>query len=421
MNGHFKLESKLELNHYYHRALKGIFVLRNDSSTILNNFYNFANILIFGFVISSNKIIFIMKQKFFLFILFALASFKMHAQCSASFTSSASPNGVMTFTSTGTNSMFANYYWSFGNGASGYGQTTTAVYNAPGTYTVCLYVTDTVGGCSDSSCTNVTVTSASSCYADFTYICNVNNTASLTSTGSSTPQTVYTWSGPNGVFATGSTATFVSNPGTYTICLHIEDTLTGCVDSMCQTLTLGTTQPCAASFYIYPDSSQAHTYWGVNGSSMNSTTTYYWTWGDGNNSTGAYPSHTYAAAGNYTICLYINDPATGCSDSMCIQAAIAKTAGMYSVTFLEKPSSVASVQKSTIGLYPNPVQNTFMIQGNSSEEFQVAVYNLNGSKVKQVNAHGNEAISVIGLPMGHYTIKAIDQAGKVHIGRFIKE
>lgn len=362
-----------------------------------------------------------MKQKFFLFILFALASFKMQAQCSATFTSSASPNGVMVFTSTGSNSMFTSYYWSFGNGSAGYGSTSTCTYNAPGVYTVCLYVTDSVGGCTDSTCSNITVTSAAPCNADFTYICNVNNTASLTSTGSSTPSTVYTWSGPGGVFATGSTATFASNPGNYTICLHIEDTLTGCVDSMCQTLTLGSTQPCNASFYIYPDSSQAHTYWGVNSSTMNSNTTYYWTWGDGNNSTGAYPSHTYAAAGNYTICLYINDPVSGCSDSMCIQAAIAKTAGMYSVTFIGNPNSVTSIQKSSISLYPNPVQNTFMIQGNSSEEFQVAVYNLNGSKVKQVNAHGNEAISVIGLPMGHYTMKAVDAAGKVHVGRFIKE
>lgn len=35
--------------------------------------------------------------------------------------------------------------------------------------------------------------------------------------------------------------------------------------------------------------------------------TYAWTWGDGGTSTGATPSHTYAAAGTYTIGLTVND------------------------------------------------------------------------------------------------------------------
>ncbi len=46
-------------------------------------------------------------------------------------------------------------------------------------------------------------------------------------------------------------------------------------------------------------------------------TTYYWSFGDGTSSTLANPSHTYRAAGIYTVCLGISNLANNCNDTIC--------------------------------------------------------------------------------------------------------
>ena len=91
---------------------------------------------------------------------------------------------------------------------------------------------------------------------------------------------------------------------------------------------------CNSGFYVYEDSIAApHTYIGVN-TSTGSIVTYDWSWGGGTpNSSAPYPSHTYAASGNYTICLTVSD-GTGCVDSFCSHEIINKTlADMLSVNF----------------------------------------------------------------------------------------
>ena len=82
----------------------------------------------------------------------------MNAQCSAQFTYTVSPNGAVTYTATGSaiNPTSTLYSWNFGNGAAGFGQTVTAVYNNTGVYTVCLTVTDTFN-CSDTFTANIRV------------------------------------------------------------------------------------------------------------------------------------------------------------------------------------------------------------------------------------------------------------------------
>ncbi|MBP6624965.1 MAG: PKD domain-containing protein [Chitinophagaceae bacterium] len=361
-----------------------------------------------------------MKLKFILFVLFAFISVKMQAQCSAAFTYSASPNGTVTFTSTGSNSMFTYYTWSFGNGSAGSGATVSAVYNAPGTYTVCLYVNDSIGGCTDTTCQNITVSASPSCQANFSYICNVNGTASLSNTGTVGNTISYTWYDNSGIFATGPNATYTNTPGTHQVCLAISDTSLSCVDTICQNISLVAANNCQANFYIYPDSSAPHTYIGVNTTIGNSSMNYTWTWGDGSSSTGQFPTHTYAAAGNYTICLYISDPTNNCSDSLCVLSTINKTAAMYSITFAN-PTGLGSVAKERANLYPNPVNDQFMVKGEGSQSIQVDILSLNGSKVKSFNTQYNQTMNISSLPSNLYVVRVINNNGQVQYSRLIKE
>jgi PKD repeat protein len=362
-----------------------------------------------------------MKTKLLLMALFAFLSVKMHAQCSAAFTSTSAPNGAYTFNATGSNAPSTIYYWNFGNGSVGNGQTVTTAYNSPGTYTVCLVVVDTFSTCTDSSCTTITVTSGAPCAASYSYICNVNSTVSLSSNGSSSANMSYTWLVNNAVVGTGANYTYSNVPGTYTICLAIADATTSCVDTFCDVITLSNSTPsCAASYYIYPDTNGApHTYIGVN-TSTGTNLTYVWTWGDGSSSTGAYPSHTYATAGNYQICLYISSPNSNCSDSMCLAQTINKTTAMYSVNF-QNPTAVNNVQQEIASLYPNPAQSSFTLKGKNGATYNVEFYTINGAKVKTVQAKSNETINISALASSIYILKVTDQNGASQFSKLIKE
>jgi hypothetical protein len=139
----------------------------------------------------------------------------------------------------------ATYLWDFGDGTTSNMQNPTHVFPATGYYYVCLMVTNT-SNCASSFCTTIYVDYSwwnnspyqGNCTAGYVVfpgqpnagITNIVNT-------SQGNNLIYTWDFGNGVTATGPTPfiTF-SNSGTYLVCLSIEDTISGCTDSFCDTL-----------------------------------------------------------------------------------------------------------------------------------------------------------------------------------------
>jgi PKD repeat protein len=88
--------------------------------------------------------------------------------------------------------------------------------------------------------------------------------------------------------------------------------------------------------------------------------TYLWSWGDGTYDSVAYPSHTYANAGYYTICLYIQD-STGCTDSICNSYQLQKMLSENTiVTVNVVPDIPTTIQNNDVlqswSVFPNPVQ-----------------------------------------------------------------
>ena len=85
----------------------------------------------------------------------------------------------------------------------------------------------------------------------------------------------------------------------------------------------------------------------TNSSTSGSGTTYLWDLGDGNTSTLMDPTHTYAIAGTYTVCLTVSD-ACG-ADSTCSSITVSCSAPTPSFTFVVTGSTSAFTNTSTSG------------------------------------------------------------------------
>ncbi len=116
-----------------------------------------------------------------------------------------------------------------------------------------------------------------------------------------------------GVYATHTYATY----GTYYVCHAVY--AANCADTICDSIVIAAPS-CRAMFKDYSNGLQCYFYNGS--SSISGSPTYYWNFGDGNSSTQEHPSHSYSASGTYTVCLYENDSAGNCSDSICQQVVI---------------------------------------------------------------------------------------------------
>src|SRR5205085_9149859 len=158
-----------------------------------------------------------------------------------------------------------------------------------GSYTIC--VTD-ANGCT--ACGTVYIDS-SNC-TGFAINANANNSTCSTcndgyawvNVAGGTAPYYYTWY--TAPMQSGDTATGLL-AGSYAVC--VTDVY-GC--SACDTVFVGTGN-CSAHFNLYPDT-VPHNYVAVNMASGVAPLSYSWSWGDGSpNDTGAFPNHTYAAAG----------------------------------------------------------------------------------------------------------------------------
>lgn len=210
-------------------------------------------------------------------------------------------------TSTGAN---ATYNWTFGDGNSSTQMNPTYTYSSPGTYTVCLSVTNSCG--TDSMCMSVTASCAAA-NATWSYT-NTALSASFTDMTSGNP-TAWSWD-----FGDGNQST-LQNPshtyataGTYTVCLTITDSCGS--DSTCMPVTVCTLpvasiqQPLPGDVFISVP--YTFTYTGTAGSGA----TYSWTFGDGGTSTQQNPTYSYTTTGPVIVCVTVTD-ACG-TDSACI-------------------------------------------------------------------------------------------------------
>lgn len=208
-----------------------------------------------------------------------------------------------------------DYAWDFGDGNLGTGQNPVHTYDSSGTYVACLTISDTGGYCTYMICDTVVVYIApANCSATWTNQSFANGQQTFTAQPFD-PNWTYSWDyGDSSPFGSGfiSTHTYTVT-GTYTVCLTVTDSSSSCTSQFCDTAQV--TISCNATWTNQSIIAGQQTF---TAAPFNLGWTYTWDFGDltapGN---GFITTHTYAAAGTYTVCLTVYDSATTCSSQFC--------------------------------------------------------------------------------------------------------
>jgi PKD repeat protein len=344
--------------------------------------------------------------------------------CVAHFTwSQTSPNTIV-FVNMSTGGNSPTYTWNFGNNTTSTSTNPTYVYSSPGTYLVCIHMYSNNTLC-DTYCDTVVVTGSVNC--NMTVSAQATNATCSTcadgfvnsSVSGGTPPYTYLWSN-------SSTTANLSGvlPGIYTVCVSDVHNCTACGSASVGHVN---NSGCHASFYIFPDSinPNSHHYYAVNTSTGAQPMSYLWSWGDSTYDTTAYPSHTYASAGFYTICLTIFD-ANGCHHTFCHSYHLARTEQASSTVYINVIStSGIPVYKSDdlyLTLYPNPAINQLTIENGKWKIENVEVMDVMGKRCLTPTLSEGEGVrlDVSGLSAGIYFVRVRGEKDFA-VGKFVKE
>ncbi len=338
------------------------------------------------------------------------------SSCQAHFTwTQTAPNHITFDNSSSVNTgPHTSYLWSFGNGNVAAGANPSAVYNVPGTYTVCLSIRDT-GHCHSTFCDTIQVTGPVICnlivtarsYHASCDTCHDGSAALAHLIGGTAPFT-YSWS-------TGDTTQSSRNlmPGTYTLCVTDANACKACT-----LVTVGKKghPACSAEFILQADTLHPGNYIVTNLSKGSGPLHYVWSWGDGSaNDTIAAPHHTYPSAGLYQICLSIKDT-TGCSASDCDVVMAARlpswTAGQHTTVNVILPATATGIVAQDLvngwNVFPNPSQGSALITYSLSRpsDVNIDVYTLTGQQVLKLQSINNQTAGSHEVPLESGKLKA---------------
>lgn len=194
-----------------------------------------------------------------------------------------------------------SYSWDFGDGGASSAKNPSHTYTQAGDYTVTLTIANAFGS-TDSVSKFVTVSLGTPPVAEFQF--ETDGLRALFTDASTNGPTRWAWD-----FGDGGTST-QQNPshtfplgGTYNVTLTVSNDGGSSSKSKFVTVSLGTAPE--ASFDATPNGLNVR----FTDTSKNNPTSWSWDFGDGGTSTQQNPSHTYAAAGNYTVVLTASNAA----------------------------------------------------------------------------------------------------------------
>lgn len=133
-----------------------------------------------------------------------------------------------------------------------------------------------------------------------------------------------------------------------------------------------------------------------------------WFWGDGTSSTGLYPSHTYTAAGRYSICVKVytscGDSASTCRTADSLYRMTSANAMVY-VNIIPVSNAIATnVGGGWITIYPNPANDRFSVLNVARQKQNLQLYDLAGKCVLQMEVEPGQTVTTDALANGIYFV-----------------
>lgn len=185
-------------------------------------------------------------------------------------------------------------------------------------------------------------TNAQVCNANFSYILGGSGSVNFYNS-SSGAFNITTWNFGNGNSSSQNDPVAFYNNGTYPVCLTINDSVSGCTSTYCDTITI-TSNGCQALF----TASDSAGYVTFNSQSVTSggTVSYEWLFDDSTAYSGVNVSsvvHPYAFSGVYNVCLFLYDQTASCGDTICDSIIVTQGMGQScfnSFTAIDYGSSV---------------------------------------------------------------------------------
>ena len=332
---------------------------------------------------------------------------------------------IFTSTSTGTLAS-SSYTYDFGDGNFGYNKVSPHAYAASGNYTVTLAVTNSTASPCVMYSTQVINAIGSSTVpcnlvAGYTHTVGSGGNVNFNnmSTGTNTA-TLYFWNFGDGYTGTGpNPAHTYTNAGAYNVTLMVDNQSNPvCMDTIVQTINV-TGIACVAnsSFSMASASSTSQVIWNAMPISPWNIVAATWNWGDNTTSNTLYTSHTYSAAGVYSICLSVT-VSCGASSTTCDTNYIYKStqsAQMIQVNVIAPPEIALGLVNQTNesidwSVYPNPNNGQFEIKmdGVTNGNVKIKVYSLIGQIVYETevtNENMTKRINLDNISNGVYFIK----------------
>ncbi len=260
----------------------------------------------------------------------------------ANFTWTATPTNPLRieFNNTSTNTAATDSIkWTFGDGISSNQFNPVHIYTAPGTYTVCLkiirYYSNTTTPCIREICKTIVVQAPCNMVPNFTWTATPTNPLRIefnnTSTNTAATDSIK-WTFGDGTSSNQFNPVHIyTAPGTYTVCLKIiryyAGTTTPCIREICKTIVVQAPCTLVVNFTSQPDSAHPLRIKFTNTSTpIHATDSVRWTFGDGSSISGlqsnpniANPTHNYAHAGIYTVCLRVKKNGNVGSTVQCVR------------------------------------------------------------------------------------------------------
>lgn len=303
-----------------------------------------------------------------------------------------------------------SYSWSNNATTASLANLCSSMYN--------VVVTD-ANGCIANASDVVYCIPNSNCQASFMYSVNGNVVSfSNTSTGLNNFGSNYFWSYGDNTTSFGpfpAPHTYTSN-GTYVICLTLTDSLQNCTSIFCDSLTItGQQNPCSSYFSLFQDSVNTLLWYAYPAVTGTAPFTYLWDFGDGNQSTQASPSHTYATPGQYTLCLTITD-ATGCSNTYCDSSSVrAMQLAMQYLQVMPFTTGIQEHENLAGKVAPNPADEFIDITLEKEIKGTVRITDMLGNTLLENNMQNrSNRIDISMLPAGYYTVTVITANGSMN-------